>query len=199
MITAVKPEIRILAIDDGPFSQKAGGKDILVGVVFRGGSFMDGMLKEEIEIDGEDAEEKIIAMIKKTRHYSQLRVIMMDGITFAGLNTVNIKHVYEKTRLPVIVINRKMPDFERFRLALEKIRNAEKRIACIDAAGSIHECTVKVNGKLGKIFYQFCGCSRETAEKIIKISTTHAFMPEPLRIAHLIATGMTLGESVGRA
>ncbi|NIO44111.1 MAG: DUF99 family protein, partial [Candidatus Aenigmarchaeota archaeon] len=93
---AIKKEIRIVAWDDGPFKFKSKGKDILVGVIFRGGQFIDGLLKTEIEIDGLDATKKIIEKVLKTKH-KDLRIIMLDGITFAGFNTVDIKEIYEKT------------------------------------------------------------------------------------------------------
>src|SRR3989338_8772357 len=76
---------------DGPFESKSKGKTVLIGVVFRGGSFMDGLLKSEIEIDGEDAEDTIVKITNKTKHKDQLRVIMLDGITFGGFNTVDRK------------------------------------------------------------------------------------------------------------
>ena len=53
----IKREIRILGWDDGPFPKGKKGKTILVGTIFRGASFMDGILKTDIEIDGTDATE----------------------------------------------------------------------------------------------------------------------------------------------
>ena len=88
----IKKEIRILAWDDGPFEFKSKGKDILIGVIFRGGKILDGLLKTEVDIDGLDATEKIIKKVLKTKH-KDLRVIMLDGITFAGFNTVDIKEM----------------------------------------------------------------------------------------------------------
>lgn len=124
---AIKREIRIIAWDDGPFEFKTKGKDILVGVIFRGGHFIDGLLKTEIEIDGFDATEKITEKILKTRH-KDLRVVMLDGITFAGFNIVDIKEIYEKTKLSVIVVNRKKPNLQRFVSLIKQMPNPEKRL-----------------------------------------------------------------------
>lgn len=191
----IKKEIRILAWDDGPFEFKSKGKDILIGVIHRGGSYMDGLLKTEIDIDGTDAEKKIINITNKTKHKDQLRIIMLDGITFAGFNTVDIKNIYEKTKLPVIVINRKKPDFKKFIRSLKNLPNSEKRLKAVENAGKVY--WVKVKNK--KICFQCYGIEIKDAEKIIKITSTRSLIPEPLRIAHLIATGVVLGESVGRA
>jgi len=190
----IKKEIRIVAWDDGPFKFKTKGKDILVGVIFRGGQFIDGLLKTEIEIDGLDATEKIIEKVLKTKH-KDLRIIMLDGITFAGFNTVDIKEIYEKTKLPVIVVNRKKPNLKKFISTLKRMPNSQKRLKCVENAGSIY--WVKVKNK--RICFQCYGMKKEDASKVIKMTSTMSLIPEPLRVAHLIATGFVLGESVGHA
>ncbi len=190
----IKKEIRIVAWDDGPFKFKTKGKDILVGVIFRGGQFIDGLLKTEIEIDGLDATKKIIEKVLKTKH-KDLRIIMLDGITFAGFNTVDIKEIYEKTKLPVIVVNRKKPNLKKFFSTLKQMQNSKKRLKCVENAGPIY--WVRVKNK--KICFQCYGMKKEDASKVIKKTSTMSLIPEPLRVAHLIATGFVLGESVGHA
>jgi endonuclease V-like protein UPF0215 family len=49
------------------------------------------------------------------------------------------------------------------------------------------------------IYFQFKGLKRTEAEKIIKLSCTRSLIPEPLRVAHLIASALVKGESGGRA
>jgi len=39
----------------------------------------------------------------------------------------------------------------------------------------------------------------EDAEEIIRLSTTRSAIPEPVRVAHLIAAGVVTGESKGNA
>jgi hypothetical protein len=190
----IKKEIRILAWDDGPFQFRTKGKDILIGVIFRGGQFLDGLLKTEVEIDGEDATEKIIEKILKTKH-KDLRIIMLDGITFAGFNTVDIKEVYENTGLPVIVVNRKSPDIERFVRVLKDLPNSKKRLNAVKNAGPVYSTSVRNK----KVYFQSYGIKKEDAEEIIRTTSTMSLIPEPLRVAHLIANGFVLGESVGRA
>jgi hypothetical protein len=190
----IKKEIRILAWDDGPFEFKSKGKDILIGTIYRGGQFLDGLLKTEVEIDGEDATERIIEKILKTRH-KDLRVVMLDGITFAGFNTVDIKEIYEKTKLPVIVINRKKPNLKAFVENLGRMPNPERRIKAVENAGPFYWAIVKNK----RICFQCYGIKVEDASEIIRITSTMSLIPEPLRAAHMIANGFVLGESVGKA
>jgi endonuclease V-like protein UPF0215 family len=190
----IKKEIRIIAWDDGPFEFKSKGKDVLIGVIFRGGQFIDGLLKTEVEIDGLDATDKIIEKMLKTRH-KDLRIIMLDGITFAGFNIVDIKEIYEKTKLPVIAVNRREPNLKEFIAVLKRMPDAERRIKCVENAGPIYS----INVRNKRICFQCYGMKKEDAGKVIKESSTMSLIPEPLRVAHLIATGFVLGESVGHA
>ena len=190
----IKDEIRIIAWDDGPFDFGSKGKDILVGVVFRGGKIMDGLLKTEVDIDGLDSTQRIIEKINKSK-YKDARVIMFDGITVAGLNIIDIKKVYEKTKLPVIVFIRKYPDLKKFISSLKSLPKSEKRLEILENAGPIYQGTIKDK----RVHFQCYGIEKNDAEKILRKTSTVGFIPEPLRVAHLIATGFNLGESVGKA
>ncbi len=190
----VKKEIRILGWDDGPFPKGQKGKAVMVGTIFRGGSFMDGLLKTEIDVDGMDATEKIVEAVSRSKH-KDLRVIMLGGITFGGFNFVDIKRVYEKTGLPVIVIVRKRTDMKKFRDAMKKLPHFADRWKAVANAGRFFAADIKGKG----IYFQKAGLTEEEAKKIIALSASRGLKPEPLRVAHMIASGIVKGESIGRA
>ena len=192
----IKKEIRIVGFDDGPFIPRSKGKVPVVGVVFRGGSFLDGILKTDVSIDGLDATDTLIKLVNKSRHKKQLRVIMLKGVTIGGFNMINISQLHEKTSLPVIVVNRKMPNLKDIRNALKNFHDFENRWKCIEKAGKIYKMKIE---KDKNIYYQFKGLKKEEVERIIRLSCTRSFIPEPLRVAHLIASALIKGESGGRA
>ena len=186
----IKPEIRILAFDDSPLIHE---KIIIIGAFFRGGEQLDGILRAEITKDGMDATEVIIRIIKDSKYYTQIRVIMLDGVTYAGFNPVDITCIFKETGLPVLVFMRSLPDFEKIKLALEHLPDPEKRWEIIRRAGTIHKIEQK-----NPVYIQLCGIDKESAVEIIRLTLTHSNIPEPLRVAHLIATGVVLGESKGK-
>ena len=49
------------------------------------------------------------------------------------------------------------------------------------------------------IYVKCAGITIEEAKEIIKLSTIRGTIPEPIRVAHLIASGITRGESYGKA
>jgi len=189
----IKPEIRILGIDD---SALLNDKVMIVGTVFRGGDWMDGVLRSDITRDGLDATEIISNMIKKSKHYGQIRVVILDGITYGGFNVVDIEKLYEETGISIIVIMRAYPHFEKIKSALTNFPDYEKRWKIIQRAGKIEEIILK---NKSTIYIQKKGISLKSAEKILRLTSIRSNIPEPLRVAHLIATGISLGESRGKA
>lgn len=188
----VKREIRIIGWDDAPFTFR-NKKTLLIGVVCRGGEWIDGILTTRIDIDGRDATEKIAEALNKSGHYDQLRVIMLNGITFGGFNIVDMEALYKKTKLPVIAIIRSRPNLESMKKALKKFRDFRKRWDMIEKAGRIEGINIKgkvIKEKNKNVYYQKVGVSNKTAKEIIRVSCTRSLIPEPLRIAHLIGSGL---------
>ena len=190
----IKQEIRILGIDDAPFLPHTKDKVMLIGTIFRGGTWLDGVLRTYISGDGDDSTEKIIDMVNNTRHKDQIGVIMLDGITFGGFNVVNIKEIFNKTGIPVIIIIRKFPNFEKIKKALMRFEDFEERWNFIQEAGTVY----KIENK-EPIYIQIYGIDLKDATEIVHLSTTRSAIPEPIRVAHLIAAGVETGESKGSA
>ncbi len=183
----IKSEIRVLGIDDGKFIPHTQGNVIVVGVVFRGGCWIDGVMHTRIAIDGLDATEKLASMINTSPHRRQLRLIMLNGVTFAGFNLVDIKALNSATGLPVIALTREKPDLEAIHQALQNLPDNEERWRIVLAAGEIHEITCRGS----KLYMEMAGLSGADALKIIELTSTRSCFPEPLRVAHLIASGIT--------
>lgn len=186
---SIKPEIRVVGIDDGFFIPHTQGQCDVIGVIFRGGYWLDGIMRTRVEIDGMDATEKIADMITSSPHYGQLRVIMLDGVTFAGFNVVDTTRLFKVTGLPVIAVTREKPDFEDIRRALENLPFAEERWKVIRNADRI----VRLFTRRGEraVFMQVTGVRVDVARRIVKSTATRSNVPEALRVAHLIASGLT--------
>jgi len=190
----MKTQIRLLGIDDSPFTFKDKVVSI-IGVVMRGGEYLECILKDSVSVDGTDATDRCIEMIKNTRYKKQLRAILLDGVALGGFNLVDIEKVFLKTNLPVITITRDKPNIKKIENALKKhFPDWENRIALIKK-GKLHKITTKHN----PIFIKTTGIKLEKAKEIIKIATIRGAIPEPIRVAHLIASGITRGESYGKA
>lgn len=193
----IKPEIRILGVDDAPFVPHSKEQVMLIGTLFRAGNWLDGVLRTYITVDGTDATTSLITMVNGSRHLEQLGVMMLDGITFGGFNVVNIRKIFQETGVPVIVIMRKYPDLPRIKKALKNFNDWEERWNNILEAGNIYKVHKLHNQE--SIYMQLCGITEEDAREIVTLSATRSAIPEPIRAAHIIAAGVTTGESKGNA
>jgi len=187
-IREVKPEIRVLGIDDGVFTPHSKELVDVVGVVYRGGYWLDGFMHTRVQVDGMDATEKLAEMITKSPHYPQLRVVMLNGVTLAGFNIVDINELHGKLRLPIVAITRDRPNFEDIKKALQHLPEREKRWKAIENAGKM----VRVHTREGEepIYVHVAGVSEETAKRILRSTSTRSNIPEALRVAHIIASGL---------
>jgi hypothetical protein len=183
----IKPEIRVIGVDDGKFVPHTEGSAIVVGVVFRGGCSIDGVMHTHVSIDGFDATDNIVSMITGSPHRKQLRLVMLNGITFAGFNVVDIKRLNAATKLPVIALTDTKPDLNAIHAALKNLSKTEERWKTILEAGEIHE--VNCRGK--RLYMVLAGVSLADAQEIVELTSTRSCFPEPLRVAHLIASGIT--------
>jgi len=185
----IKPEIRVLGVDDGAFTPHLEGEVPVIGVVFRGGYWLDGVIHTKIDVDGFNATERISSMIISSSHYKQLRVIMLNGITYAGFNIVDVKALNVSTKLPVITVTREKPNLTEIREALQSLPSSKERWETILNAGEPVE--VSTRDAKSKVYIQTAGISEEDAQKILRLTSTRSNIPEALRVAHLIASGLT--------
>lgn len=192
----VKPEIRIIGVDDGVHIPRVKSLVLIVGVIFRGGYWLDGVISAQIRVDGFEATKAIAKMITNSAHYKQLRVIMLNGVTFGGFNIVDITELNELTKLPVIAVTRKKPDMNSIVKAIAHLSKPDKRLKAISSAGQIMPVKTRKKGK--NIYLQIAGISNGDAQKIATLTSTRSNLPEPLRVAHLVASGVSFSNGKTR-
>lgn len=189
-LRVVKPEIRVLGVDDGKFVPHSRTQVPVVGIVFRGGYWFEGVMSTTITVDGFDSTEKICKMVINSPHYKQLRVILLNGITLGGFNVVDIKTLNRQTDLPVVAVTDKKPNMADVHAAVQTLSGSEERWAAVLSAGEIFSVSTKYGKR--KIYVEIAGLSKEVAEQVLRLTSTRSKIPEPLRVAHLVASGINL-------
>lgn len=187
-IRQVKREIRILGVDDARFERGRDKWTRLVGVVFRGGEWMEGCIQIPIRVDGDDVTARLADMVLHSSHYEQLRIIMTRDTIFGGVNVLDLPRLYETTRLPVIAVSDSKPDMTRVKKALQQIdpKGWKQRLEKLSESGPIRE--VESRPKRTPVYLQWEGLPFEQAVEIVQKTAIHSRIPEPIRVAHLIAS-----------
>jgi endonuclease V-like protein UPF0215 family len=181
----------VIGIDDAPFGRLRRGDVRIVGAVFARAR-LEGVVSSTVRRDGVNSTHEIARLVTATKFAPQLQLIMLQGIALAGFNVVDLRALHDRTGRPVLVVARQAPDLARIRRALlDHVRGGARRWRLIEAAGPME--------KVGRVWVQRAGLSRSQAESVLAATCLHGNVPEPLRVAHLIAGGVTAGQSRGRA
>jgi hypothetical protein len=181
----------VVGFDDAPFERDHRGDVRVVGAVFAG-TRLDGVLSTRVRRDGANAARQLAACLEGSRFRPQLHAILLQGIAFAGFNVVDLPALHRSTGLPVIVVARRRPDLQAIRTALlGRVRGGARKWRLIEAAGPMEP--------VAGVYVQRLGVGVAEVEALLARLQLHGRLPEPLRVAHLIAGGVITGESRHRA
>ncbi len=180
----------LLGIDDGPFEKRVQDATPIVGVVMEGPDLVEGVAVTRFPVDGDGVTDFLARWVTGLRFHEGLHGIVLGGVTIAGLAVVDVPALAEATGVPVLVVNRRDPRETRLLAALEAAGLAERH-------QFLRRCPETF--QLGSGVYLACaGATRAGATHLVQASTGKAGLPEPLRLAHMIARAAVTGESRGR-
>jgi len=181
----------VIGFDDAPFAREHRGDVTVIGAVFCG-IRLEGVLAGQVRRDGANATQVLSAMVQGSRFYGHLQCVLLQGIALAGFNVVDCLALHRALAVPVMVVVRKRPDMDAVREALlGRVPGGHRKWRLIEALGPMQP--------LAGLYVQRVGLSTAEAEDLIRRLAVHSRLPEPLRTAHLIATGIAGGQSRQRA
>src|SRR6185436_18159203 len=123
----------VIGFDDAPFDRASKGAVALVGTVCSGPR-LDIVVRGNVQRDGDDATD-VIAQLVRGKSLVHVRAVMLQGITVAGFNVVDIHRLAGALDMPVMVVMRKKPQMELFLKALSAMPDASAKCALIEQAG----------------------------------------------------------------
>lgn len=190
----MKDQARVLGIDDAPFSF-SDGKVPIIGALVRPPGYLEAVMRSAVSVDGDDATAKVREMVSGSRYREQVKLILIDGIAFGGFNLVDIRDLSEGLNVPVATVTRDRPDLFLLKAALQKhFSDWEGRWELLG-----REPLTPIATDHSPIYVSCAGIGIEELKASIRSCTVQGAIPEPLRMAHLIATAYVKGESHGRA
>ena len=190
----MKTKSRFLGIDDAPFRFSDESVPV-IGVVVQAPAYIEGVLTTLAEVDGHDATERVADMVRGSRYRVGLAMVLIDGTAVGGFNVVDVDALSEAIRRPVATVTRKRPDLAAIETALKRrFDDWAERLAIIRR----HELE-SIRTRHGTLWVTYVGAERSEVEEALSLTTVRGVLPEPLRVAHLIAAGIIRGESHGRA
>jgi endonuclease V-like protein UPF0215 family len=180
--------LRLFGVEDGSFGafhREEPSSTFLCGVMMESDLVTDVRLAR-IRVDGFDATEKLLNILDGV----EADAVLLGGITFAGFNMVDPRKIFQKSGIPIIIYSGTKPDNEEM---LQAIRNIfddwRERWRIIEDLGPIHSATTYPGEP--PVYFEVVGGSPEWAEDVLRRSALISRIPEPVRVAGLIARGLS--------
>ncbi|MEM0157239.1 MAG: DUF99 family protein [Thermoplasmataceae archaeon] len=183
--------MRILGIDDGPFSRGMDRVCPIVGVLMRLDGKLEQVVSDSLTVDGDDVSEKVSGLIERLR--IRPSVVMAEGITFAGFNILDPGEFYEVTGIPFMSVRKGKPDLTAMIMAIRK--HDKEALKKENILKRISPDYTMLGGS--EVVVNYAGMSLADAKRLILRASDDGILPEPVRVAHIVAS--TLYEYAHRA
>jgi endonuclease V-like protein UPF0215 family len=190
----MKPQVRVLGIDDSPF-RFGDSESLVVGALVRAPNYLEAVMKTTVKVDGTDSTDRIVDMVAGSRYREQIKAVMIDGIALAGFNVVDIEGVHGRTGVPVLTLTRDKPDMAEIESALRK--HFDDWQSRYDLMARLDLRRIETSHK--PMYGCGVGMDWHDFQEIVRMTTVRGVVPEPVRIAHLMSAAMVRGESYGRS
>jgi hypothetical protein len=177
--------IPIVGVEDGSFLKGTTQKAILVAVLLKGVA-IENVKVTEITVDGLDATEKLAEILSNLDFVA----VMLAGVSFAGFNVIDPTVIQERFDKPVIIVSRTKPDNKAVKQALQRhFEDWEIRWGIFEKLGSVHRIVALIGEP--PIYFETVGVGVKWACNIIRALSAVCRVPEPIRVARLIARGLS--------
>ena len=180
-----KKGIRALGIAES-FVKGVSGTSVLAGVVLRADMIVDGFTFAEATVESMDATQKIIQM-NKALDRDDVNVLLLNGCVISWYNVVDLDRVAQAVRLPLVCVTyddsaglekyfeENFPDDWHQRIEVYH-RNGPRKPLKLHTGNTVYVRALNV--------------SEGDTLRLLNKFTHHGAMPEPLRIARLLARNL---------
>ncbi len=186
-----KPNVRVMGMADGPFRWEDETVPV-AGVVVRSPGYVEGLFSCKVAVDGSDATDRMIEMVKESGFECQLKALFIKGASVAGFNMVDGPALVEATGVPLAILNRHEPDMDAIKAALAgHFEDWRERLARLEG----HILTPIVNGRY-TLHCCIHGIDAKALAGLVRAATVRGALPEPVRLARLMARTLVRGNSL---
>jgi endonuclease V-like protein UPF0215 family len=176
-----KRGLRALGIAES-FSGRA--SSTMAGIVMRKDLRIDGVAIASLTVGGMDATEAVLGIIGSLGR-RDINLVMMSGSVVAWFNILDPGAIFERTGLPLIVVTDE--DSEGLEEdILHHFPGDEDRLRAYRKLG---DRVPVLLGDDAEVFIRATGLSPGDAARILKDFTRDGKVPEPVRVARLVARG----------
>lgn len=177
-----KKGIRVMGIAES-FEKGSSSKAVLAGVVMRSDFIVDGVVFGECSVGGMDATDSVIEMYRGLER-EDVAAIMLNGCIISWFNVIDLGRVNRETGLPTICVSYYPSKGIREYFIKYFPDDWGERVRVYESIGPRFEI---VNRNGFKVYLRAVGIGEEDAARLVDRYTVFGRIPEPLRLARLLA------------
>ncbi len=187
-----KRGVRVLGIAESFLKARPSSR--LAGVVMRKDLRVDGFGLAKISVGGDDATEGVLKIFEGLER-SDINALLLNGSVISWFNIVDLDLVHEETGLPVISLTYEESEgLEGY--IREYFPRPQEKIEMYRKLGAREPLQLKT----GFVVYaRFLGATAEETKGLLNSFTLEGKVPEPLRVARLLARSISREETDGKS
>jgi len=179
-----KTGVRVLGVAES--FQRSDKRSLVAGVVMRGDLRVDGYGFCRPDIGGRNATQELLAMYDRINR-KDIRAWMLGGSVISWFNVVDLRRLHESTSIPVTCVSYHLSDGIEKYLQEYFPTDWQDRNAVLEQAGP--RARVELSSGY-PVFLSVEGMSLERGFKLVDMFTVDGGVPEPIRLARLLASSM---------
>lgn len=178
--------LSLVGVEDGGFRAFQPGQSTLLCAVLMVEDRVESVRLGKVAVDGRDATDVLLRMLVNIR----CDALILGGVSFAGFNIMDPVRLHEDLGVPVIVYSGEKPDSASVLAALRAhFSDWAERWAPIAKLGEVYSLVTRTG--YPPVFFEVVGESKDWCEEVLRSSASLTRAPEPLRVAGILARGLT--------
>lgn len=180
MLHLNKPALRVLGIAES--FVRAMHVSRLAGVVMRADLRIDGLALASATVGGDDATRAVLNIYEELDR-EDLNAILLSGAVISWFNIIDLQEVFERTEKPVVCLTyEESPGLEKY--IREYFPDPDEKLRSYERLGSRQQIMLKTGYE---VYVRTLGIRSEDARVLINKFTFDGRIPEPVRVARLVA------------
>jgi endonuclease V-like protein UPF0215 family len=180
-----KKAVRALGISES-FRKGFSKHSVLAGVVMRTDLIVDGFTFSKAEVGGMDATQRILGMYEALNR-SDINVLLLNGCVISWYNVIDLNRIFSQSGVPLVCVT--YSDSEGLETFFKENfpEDWERRAEVYRKNGSRTPLTLHTSHT---VYARSLGINEEETLRLLNKLTLHGAIPEPLRIARLLARSL---------
>jgi len=179
-----KPGIRALGVAES--FRQGQRRSVLAGVVMRSDYLIDGVATGRTAVGGDDATASIASLFRRFRR-NDINLILVSGAILSLYNIIDVDLLARRTRLPVICLTYKETAGIEGSIRRHFPVGGEKKLEAYAKLGR----RIGVNLRTGhRVYVRASGIDPTSTKPVLDLFTLQGSIPEPVRVAKLMARAM---------